>query len=125
MLSNKAIEWPCINVDGYDTKNYRYVYALHSSKIDDFPQSIVKITVEDGSSCSWKEEGCYPGKPLFVAHPDNNNEDDGVILSSVFDAKMNTTFLLILDAKSLIEVARTIIPTPLPFARQSYFYKVK
>src|SRR4051812_10941628 len=68
----------------------------------------------------WHQEGCYPGGPVFVPRPStpasNSAEDDGVLLSIVFDAALSQSFLLILDAKSLGELVRARLPYIVPLA---------
>ena len=53
----------------------------------------------------WHEEGCFPGEPVFVAAPEREDEDEGVLLSVVFDAARGNSFMLVLDARTLEEVA--------------------
>lgn len=54
----------------------------------------------------WYEEFSYPSEPVFVANPDGQHEDDGVLLSSVYDSQRGENFLLVLDARTMTEVAR-------------------
>eukprot|EP01041_Mallomonas_annulata_P003354 gene3354-6642_t len=72
----------------------------------------------------WKAPQCYPGEPFFVADPtsgdgdgDSNEEDAGVVMSTVYDAQRRESFLLILDARDMSEIARayTGICVPLAF----------
>lgn len=56
----------------------------------------------------WKgTENEFPGECLFVPRPGAIDEDDGVLLSVVLSADQSLPhFVLILDAKSLTEIAR-------------------
>ena len=63
----------------------------------------------------WSEDGSYPGEPVFVAPPKAQREDDGVLLSVVFDGRTRSSFLLVLDASSLEELARAEVPHHIPF----------
>lgn len=54
----------------------------------------------------WQQSGCTPSEPIFVSAPNAVEEDDGVITSVVLDGTKNSSFLLILDAKSFKEIAR-------------------
>jgi beta,beta-carotene 9',10'-dioxygenase len=63
----------------------------------------------------WSEAGCYPGEPVFVPAPDAKAEDEGVLLSVVLDARRETSFLLVLDAHDLGEIARARVPHAIPF----------
>eukprot|EP00960_Hanusia_phi_P035896 752019-Hanusia_phi.AAC.3 len=71
--------------------------------------AVLKIsTDEDGRTrvSKWEEEFAYPSEPIFVPRPDGEEEDDGVVLVQMFDGRREESFLLCLDAKSMIEVAR-------------------
>ena len=61
--------------------------------------------------------------PVFVAAPDARDEDEGVLLSVVLDARRETSFLLVLDAGSLEELARVEVPHPIPFGFHGLFAK--
>jgi beta,beta-carotene 9',10'-dioxygenase len=78
--------------------------------------------VESGTVTTWHEDGCYPGEPVFVASPGAEAEDEGVLLSVVLDARTETSFLLVLDAQGLGEIARAAVPQHVPFGfHGSYF----
>ena len=49
------------------------------------------------------------------------NEDDGVLLSVVLDGSAGTSFLLVLDATDLTEVARAQAPHHIPFSFHGMF----
>jgi carotenoid cleavage dioxygenase-like enzyme len=69
----------------------------------------------------WAEDGCFPGEPVFVAAPDGDAEDEGVLLSVVLDGERGTSFLLVLDAASLEELARAEAPHHIPFGFHGQF----
>jgi carotenoid cleavage dioxygenase-like enzyme len=81
---------------------------------------IVKVDVEERSSLTWTEEGCFPGEPVFVARRDGEHEDDGILLSVVLGPSGNS-FLLVLDARSLSELARAHVPHHIPFGFHGMF----
>lgn len=58
---------------------------------DGFWSEIVKMDVATGSTQVWREEGTYPGEPIFVAGPAGSAEDDGVLLSVVLAGWYITT----------------------------------
>src|SRR6187455_2003766 len=78
--------------------------------------TVVKFDLA-GDVREWKQEGQYPGEPVFVARPDaeSENEDGGVLLSVVLDAPANNSYLLLLDACDLSEMARATVPQHVPF----------
>lgn len=115
MLSTTPLELPRINYAKYNTKEYRYVYGVGTSEEGDFYDSILKTDVSSGESIIWREENCYPGEPVFLEKPDAKEEDEGILLSIVLDAKEQNSFLLILDAKDLKEIARAKVPQHITF----------
>ena len=88
-----------------------------------FTDQLVKIDVETGAAQVWREEGTYPGEPVFVPHPEGTMEDDGVILSVVLDPEAERSFLLVLDAASFEERARAAVPHAIPFGFHGQFFE--
>jgi beta,beta-carotene 9',10'-dioxygenase len=109
------LELPRINYGSCAGKPYRYVWGTGIQVPGDFLDSVVKIDTETGSVARWCEQGCYPGEPVFVPAPSGNAEDDGVLLSVVLDTKKDSSFLLVLDAATLAELARARAPYTIPF----------
>ncbi|KAG8506245.1 Beta,beta-carotene 15,15'-dioxygenase [Galemys pyrenaicus] len=102
---HEGFEMPQINY-AYNGKPYRYVFATEVAW-NPIPNKILKYDLLTKSSVRWGEEHCWPGEPVFVAKPDAKDEDDGIILSVVISTiPQKHPFLLILDAKSLTELAR-------------------
>jgi carotenoid cleavage dioxygenase-like enzyme len=75
---------------------------------------------------TWKQENCYPSEAQFIPKPASSlgetklmDEDEGVLMSVVLDSAQSTSFLLVLDAKNLEELARIQLDKliPLSFAR--------
>lgn len=58
----------------------------------------------------WKSSGCYPSEPIFVPRfQEGGGEDEGVLLSQVYDATLGDSFLLVLDAKDMTEIDRAYL----------------
>merc|ERR1712072_799920 len=53
---------------------------------------LAKRNVCTGERSGWHEPNTYPSEVQFVQNPDGIAEDDGVLLSMVFDGKSNTSF---------------------------------
>lgn len=115
-LVDHSAELPRINYD-HNTKPYRYVYANGIAKPGEsvFLDTIVKLDVESGEATEWRHDNHFPGEPVFVARPDASTEDDGVLLTVVLDASNDTSYLLLLDAHDLSEIARALVPQHVPF----------
>jgi beta,beta-carotene 9',10'-dioxygenase len=58
---------------------------------------------------------------VFVGCPDTDGEDEGVVLSVVLDGRKGSSFLLVLDATSLEELARAEVPHHIPFGFHGAF----
>lgn len=112
ILSDVCFDLPRIN-DKYNRLRHRYVYGACSrdNNIDGLLLSkLVKVDVETKESLIWAEEDNIVSEPVFVAAPDGQQEDDGVVLSSVYDSMKDNSFLLVLDARTFTEVARAEVP---------------
>jgi carotenoid cleavage dioxygenase-like enzyme len=74
------------------------------------------------SSVVWSSPNCFPSEAVFVPNPldPSQEEDNGVLLSQVYDGDRKETFLLVLDASDLSELARyyTGIRCPVSFHGQ-------
>jgi beta,beta-carotene 9',10'-dioxygenase len=82
---------------------------------------VVKADVETGQVTTWAEPGQFPGEPVFVAAPGAEAEDTGVLLSVVLDGDRGTSFLLVLDATTLTELARAQAPHVVPFGFHRHY----
>ena len=109
-LSDTRIELPRINYPRHAGRPYRYVFAAGDTGAGDFLNCLVKLDLQTREVTRWREPGCYPGEPVFVAEPAEEREDGGVLLSIVLDTNRARSFLLILDAVTLAEVARAELP---------------
>jgi beta,beta-carotene 9',10'-dioxygenase len=72
------------------------------------------------SERTWAEPGCYPGEPVFVPRP-GGVANDGVLLSVVLDGPRQRSFLVVLDATTLEELARAEVPHVVPFGFHGSF----
>jgi carotenoid cleavage dioxygenase-like enzyme len=119
-LSEEEIELPRINYGRCNERPYRYVWG-NANGPGGWLERIVKVDTHEDSALSWSEDGCFPGEPVFVARPGAEREDDGALLSVVLDAVAETSFLLVLDAADLGELARAHVPHHIPFGFHGQF----
>ncbi|CAO3591814.1 unnamed protein product [Absidia cylindrospora] len=118
------VELPRFN-SRYNLKPYRYLWGVCESKYAPSYASgavrngLIKVdlnkpwhgknTDEHATAKIWDEPGCSCAEPIFIARPGNGGgdmeEDDGVILSIVNRGPQ--CFLLVLDASTMVELART------------------
>ena len=118
-LLDEPMELARINYMRCNERPYRYVWGVgaRSGWLD----GIVKGDVEERSTTVFSEDGCFPGEPVFVSRPGAEDEDDGALLSVVLDARTGRSFLLVLDAASLEELARAEVPHHIPFGFHGQF----
>lgn len=115
VLFDRPAELPRVPAEKV-SQEYRYCYLVDY----DFPntlkdkRSLYKVDVSTKTALSWAQEGCMPGEPIFVPRPNGETEDDGVILSLVLDFANHRSFLLILDARDMTELARAAVPHAVP-----------
>ncbi|RWN59082.1 carotenoid oxygenase family protein [Mesorhizobium sp.] len=124
-LCDTRIELPRIDYSRRAGRAYRCVWGTGQSEADSFLDTIAKIELSataPATVTTWTESGCYPGEPVFVARPAGGEEDDGVLLSVVLDAGAGTSFLLVLDAATLAELARASVPHHVPFGFHGNYF---
>lgn len=121
-MADVPLELPRINYEAHAGKPYRYVWGTGIQTKGDFLDSIVKIDTQTGKVATWYAAGLYPGEPVFVPSPSAAAEDDGVLLSVVLDIDKELSFLLVLDAASLTEMARAAAPHAIPFHFHGNFF---
>ena len=116
-LAEGNLELPRIDYETVNGRPYRYVYGVgvRHPKRSGFIDRLVKLDVKRGEQLHWQERGAYPGEPVFVRRPGRRGEDDGVLLSVVLDGTSRTSYLLVLDARDLSEMARAAVPHHIPF----------
>ncbi|MHB8532005.1 MAG: carotenoid oxygenase family protein, partial [Solirubrobacteraceae bacterium] len=121
-LSEQNVELPRINYGRCNERPYRYVWGNAIGEAG-WIEEIVRVDLADGSASRWAEDGCYPGEPVFVARPGSETEDDGVLVSVVLDSATERSFLLVLDARDLEELARAQVPHHIPFGFHGQFMR--
>ena len=128
IISDACIELPRIDYERYNTDGsycYTYGVSLHPQQRKGFYNSIVKIHVKSGEANWWYEEGCYPGEPFFFPSPGSRNDEEGVLISIVLDAANRNSFLLVLDAATMTELARATLPEPVVYGFHGEFFPDK
>jgi carotenoid cleavage dioxygenase-like enzyme len=116
-LADGNFELPRIDYDTVNARPYRYAYGVgvRDANRDGFINRIAKLDVKRGEQAFWSDRDAYPGEPVFVRRPGGQREDDGVLLSVVLDGRARTSYLLVLDARDMSELARAAVPHHIPF----------
>ncbi|XP_014359421.2 carotenoid isomerooxygenase [Papilio machaon] len=114
-LADLGCETPRIHYDLYNGRPYRYFYAISSDVDAENPGAIIKVDTTTGETWSWCETDCYPSEPVFIPAPDSRQEDGGVLLSALLWGSRECSLgLLVLDARTMKEIARVDFETPSP-----------
>ena len=103
--NGESPELPTIN-NAFGTHKHRYVYGVTDTGRSTFLDGLVKHDSEARTSIFWNAPGQTPGELIFVADPESEDEDGGVVLSVVLDGVAGKSYLLVLDAKDFKEVGR-------------------
>lgn len=119
-LSDQDVELPRIAYARVNERPYGHVWGVAAGD-SGWIERIVKVDVADGAAQVWAEDGCHAGEPVFVARPEAEREDDGVLLSVVLNSRAGASFLLVLDAHNLQELARAEVPHHIPFGFHGQF----
>ncbi len=114
-VDERAQEFPRCHPE-LNSKPYQYGYSL-AVDTKSFP-AIYKQDMKSGES--WKFEfgpGRHGGEPVFIPKESANSEDDGYLVTYVYDEAKNTSELIIIDALDLSRpaLAQVHLPVRVPY----------
>jgi len=117
VMSDRFQAFPAVNP--YVTSvRHGFVYtAAASGSSPAPPQSILKLDTATKSVAEFSLPGMqFCSEPVMVPRLEGTSEDDGYLLTQVYDADADTSSLVILDASDLAKgpVARIALRNPLP-----------
>jgi len=120
---------PRINYERFNGRRACFAYAECMSHAAGSPhyasQALIKVDMCGGEPLLvWRKEGHYISEPVFVARPGGHEEDDGVLVAATLDGAARRSYVLVLDAKTMTEVARVDNPEEfvVPFSLHGQFY---
>ncbi|KXT01617.1 hypothetical protein AC578_8011 [Pseudocercospora eumusae] len=96
----------------YLLRQHRYVWAAQDSGKSSFLDGLVKTDTETKTSVVWSVDKHTPTKPFFIPAPNAQAEDEGAILSIVYNGMTGTSYLLCLDAATMKELGRAEVGAP-------------
>ena len=67
-------------------------------------------------------ENHYPSEMHFVPNPDAIEEDDGVLLTNVYDGERQQSYFQVLDASSFTVLDKAYLPHNIPFSAHGMFF---
>ena len=100
---------------------YTFAYGTGHRQIGDWWNSLVKVNVRTGATVQWFEEHVWPSQPVMVQSPRATREDDGVVVALMSHGLRNQSFVLVLNATTMTEIARAWIPVALPYTSHGFF----
>lgn len=114
-LVEPGFELPQIN-KAFNCQKYKYAYGSGCFMQGTFQNSVCKANVQTKHTLVYKHcDYCYPGEPMFVPTPGGSEEDDGILLTVAVDIRPDATdYMIVLDAKTMKEVALVAIPVKAP-----------
>lgn len=119
LLEERCCEFPSVHPN-YVGRPYRYLFMGAAQKQNgNAPlQTILKLDVTTGEKQFWSAgyQG-FVSEPIFVPRPDTNQEDDGWVLTLVYDASKHRSDVVILDGRDLNRgsVARLHLKHHIPY----------
>jgi len=110
----KQFDFPTIN-EAYRGKEYCIIYGW--SAFDYSRTAMVKKNTCDptGDRVIYMENH-YTSEMSFIANPEAKTEDDGVLVTIVFDGEKEQSYLLILDALTFTIIDKAYLPHNIPWS---------
>lgn len=102
-MSDRTIEFPRVDERRVGYRN-RYGYALVADEIAGGPRENAVLKYDRESSALMTHSfgrGCFPSEAVFVPRTAKAEEDDGFLLTVVYDAPEDSSYLAILNAQNL------------------------
>lgn len=106
-LGEPGFEMPTINLKRIG-KDYNFIYGTGFLEKGFFQNALGKLDIKNNSAIVYRNsETTYPGEGVFVAAPNAQDEDDGVVLTMVLELdQTKNPYVAVLDAKTLKELAK-------------------
>uniref|UniRef100_A0A832M2H2 Apocarotenoid-15,15'-oxygenase n=1 Tax=Oscillatoriales cyanobacterium SpSt-402 TaxID=2282168 RepID=A0A832M2H2_9CYAN len=128
ILDERCVEFPALHPAKVG-RSHRYLYfaAAHAPTGNAPNQAILKMDVESGDHTLWSAAPWgYVSEPVFVPRYPNHYqltgaEDEGWLLTMVFDANRDRSAVVILDARDLCQVARLNLQHHVPYGLHGSF----
>jgi len=121
-LCTNHFEFPVIN-ENYRGKSYCILYGWSAYQVS--RQILVKKNLcDDSLSKIWRDDNFnhYSGEMAFVPNPKGNSEDDGVLITNVFDGEKEKSYLLVLDAKTFKPINKAWLPYAIPMSFHGMYF---
>jgi carotenoid cleavage dioxygenase len=112
-LDDRHVEFPRID-DSLVGRRYRYGYCAEQvgARSDTFANLVRYDLSRDEATVHEFGEHVSVGEPVFVRAPDGRSDDEGWVLSVVYDASTELSDLVILDASSFTKEPEAVVHLP-------------
>lgn len=125
LINSRCCEFPTIHPENVG-RPYRYLYmgATHAATGNAPLQAILKLDLESGKQQLWSAAPRgFVGEPVFVPRPGSSEEDDGWLLTVVYDAAHQRSDVVILDANDFSKgaIARLHLKHHIPYGLHGSF----
>jgi beta,beta-carotene 9',10'-dioxygenase len=102
-----GFEFPMIHYARANGRHHRYIWGSDLSRV-------VRFDTTTDNATHRSLDGLTFGEPVFVAHPEGSEEDDGVLLTVGSSAISRGSEMTIWDARTLNILARITVPIAIP-----------
>jgi all-trans-8'-apo-beta-carotenal 15,15'-oxygenase len=125
IITTQTCEFPTLHPQ-YVGQPYRYLYiGTAAQEQGNAPlQAIAKFDLQTGSQSSWSAAPRgFVGEPIFVPKSSQNAEDQGWLLTMIYDAEYHRSEMVILDATDLTQgpLARLRLSHHVPYGLHGCF----
>ena len=119
VVTNTSFDLIAFN-GAYMGRKYRFAYGTGDHGEGVWWNNLVKVDMETGATTEWYKRDHFPSEPNFIARPGATAEDDGVLLSVVLGGDRNASYLLVLDAATMLPLAEADAPHFLPYLSHGF-----
>ncbi|MCX6085716.1 MAG: carotenoid oxygenase family protein [Caldiserica bacterium] len=105
----------------FSMHSHTTMFAAGPTRTGQLIDRLCRSDLTTGGFIEWSSDNCFPGAPVFVPEAVDSPEGQGWLLSVVLDVREQRSFVLILNAATMIEQARAWLPWTLPFGLHALF----
>jgi len=113
-------DFPMIN-ENFRGKKYCYLYGWSAFAYS--RTALVKKNVCDSTKDKvWYKENHYSSEMHFLPNPAGRAEDDGVLITIVFDGEKEQSYFLLMDAKTMTPINKAYLPHNIPWSAHGMWF---
>jgi len=120
VLRAKGFEFPSVSYRRVNGKRHEIAWG---ARVGDGGRSGEIVRIDGRGERTFHESGFVFGEPVYVARPQSDAEDDGVVLSVGSHVDAMRSAMAVLDARTLDVLAWAEIPLPIPLGFHGSFFR--